>query len=128
MEDVFDVFAKEFGGCPDVVVPGAGVYEPSGFSFWSDADQDSHYKLFDINLTHPIKMTRIAVRRMRRAKKQGVVIHISSIAAQRPGIVTPLYQASKAAISMFIRSMAPLEDLAGIRVVGVAPGYAHPSF
>lgn len=110
------------------MVPGAGVYEPSGFSFWSDADQDSHYKLFDINLTHPIKMTRIAVRRMRRAKKQGVVIHISSIAAQRPGIVTPLYQASKAAISMFIRSMAPLEDLAGIRVVGVAPGYAHPSF
>jgi 3-hydroxybutyrate dehydrogenase len=122
LSSVFDVFEKEFGGAPDIVVPGAGVYEPSFNGFWSDEDEDSHYKLFDINLLHPIKMTRIAVRRMQRAGKKGVVCHISSISAQRPSLTVPLYSVSKQGVSQFVRSMAPLEELAGVRVVGVAPG------
>jgi 3-hydroxybutyrate dehydrogenase len=122
LEEVFNVFEKEYGGAPDIVVPGAGVYEPSFNSFWGDVDKASHYKLFDINLLHPIKMTRIAVRKMQRAGKPGVVIHLSSISAQRPSVTVPLYSVSKQGISQFIRSMAPLEELANVRVVGVAPG------
>jgi 3-hydroxybutyrate dehydrogenase len=122
LEEVFNVFEKEYGDAPDIVVPGAGVYEPSFNSFWGDVDKASHYKLFDINLLHPIKMTRIAVRKMQRAGKPGVVIHLSSISAQRPSVTVPLYSVSKQGISQFIRSMAPLEELANVRVVGVAPG------
>ncbi|KAJ5433495.1 uncharacterized protein N7458_012651 [Penicillium daleae] len=122
LELAFDAFDKEFGGTPDIIVPGAGVYEPSSNSFWADLDSASHYKVFDVNIMHPIKMSRIAIRRLRRAQKSGVIVHTSSITAQIPSVVNPLYSVSKQAISQFVRCMAPLDGLAGIRVVAVAPG------
>lgn len=50
------------------------------------------------------------------------LVHLSSIAGQAPSFPTPLYIASKHAISGFIRSLAPLDETLGIRVNGVAPG------
>lgn len=128
LESAFDFCRVQFGGIPTIVVPGAGVYEPSSNSFWADCDEDSRYRVLDINLVHPIKMTRIAVSRLVRANKSGTVIHIASIAAQRPSIVAPLYAASKRGLDSFIRSMAPLDHLSKIRVVGVAPGYVDSAF
>lgn len=123
IEAAFDFFEAQFGGPPQIIVPGAGIYEASSAGFWDDRDAASHYKLFDINLVHPIKTTRIAIRRLRQAQLPGVILHLSSIVAQKPSVVLPLYSASKAAISQFIRCMSPLEEICGIRVVGVAPGY-----
>ncbi|KAH0845711.1 NAD-dependent 15-hydroxyprostaglandin dehydrogenase [Fonsecaea pedrosoi] len=122
LEKVFDVFADTIGGVPYIVCPGAGVYEPSHNSFWKDNDTDNHYKVLDINLLAPIKMSRIAIRRMLAADAPGIICCVSSIGAQKASIVTPLYQASKHGISSFVRCMADLHKLAGIRVVGVAPG------
>ena len=122
LERLFDVFAKEFGGAPDVVVAGAGIYEASSAGFWNDRDEASHYKLLDINLVHPIKLTRIAIRRLRQANKPGVILHESSIVALKPSPVLPLYAVSKAALSHFVRCMAPLGEMSGIKVVAVAPG------
>lgn len=124
LENAFDICEERLGGVPKIVVPGAGVYEPSSNTFWEDCDRDSRYKVLDIDLVHPIKMTRIAVRRLVNAKQTGTIIHVSSIAGQRSTIVTPLYTAAKHGVNSIIRGMAPLEDLAGIKVVGVAPGYA----
>jgi hypothetical protein len=50
------------------------------------------------------------------------VVHISSIAGQIASLPTPLYMASKHAMNGFIRSLAKLEPVLGIRVNGVAPG------
>lgn len=126
LEELFDVFESQFNGdVPDIVVPGAGLYEPSTNTFWGDQDSTdgSRYKIFDVNILHPIKMTRIAVRRMIRAgKKRGIILHLSSIVAQKPSVTNPLYSVSKQALSQFVRCMEPLERLAGIRVVAVAPG------
>lgn len=122
LEEMFDVFFEELGGVPDIVVAGAGVYEASTAGFWNDKDSMSSYKLMDINVTHPIKTTRIAIRRLRQADKPGAILHLSSITAQKPSAVLPLYSVSKAAISQFVRCMAPLERLCGIRVLAVAPG------
>ncbi|KIW53179.1 hypothetical protein PV05_08771 [Exophiala xenobiotica] len=122
LERMFNVCQEKFGAVPDIVVPGAGIYEPSSNTFWDDVDRDSHYKVLDVNLVHPIKASRLAIRHMVEAGKGGAIIHTSSIAAQRSSIVTPLYTASKHGISSFVRGMAPLEELAGIRVAGVAPG------
>lgn len=59
-------------------------------------------------------------------KKPGVVIHISSLAGQVPFFPTPMYVASKHAISGFVRSLARLEfptpDIPKVRVSAVAPG------
>lgn len=91
LENIFDFAKERFGAVPDIVVPGAGVYEPSSNTFWADQDSESRYKVLDINLVHPIKLSRIAIRHWVQAKKQGTIIHISSIACQRSSIVTPLY-------------------------------------
>lgn len=96
-------------------------------------DGIGHYATLDINVTHPIRTTQLAISRWlnpSEGNKTGKVsptnpkrvVHISSIAGQMPSFVTPIYAASKHAISGFIRSLAPLEDTLGIRVNGVAPG------
>jgi NAD(P)-dependent dehydrogenase (short-subunit alcohol dehydrogenase family) len=122
LEKLFDECEEKLGGSPDIVIAGAGVYEPSSNSFWADVDKASHYKIFDINILHPLKLSRIAIRRFKQAQKHGVIVHFSSITAQIPSVVNPMYSVSKQAISQFVRCMAPLEELAGIRVVAVAPG------
>lgn len=123
LERLFDVFADMFeGSVPDIVVAGAGIYEASFAGFWNDRDEASHYKLLDVNLLHPIKLTRIAIRRLQRAGRPGAILHESSIVALKPSAVLPLYAISKAALSHFVRCMAPLAEMANIKVVAVAPG------
>ncbi|EXJ71070.1 uncharacterized protein A1O5_06063 [Cladophialophora psammophila CBS 110553] len=122
LEKTFDIAKKQFGTVPDLVCPGAGIYEPPASGFWGDIDSASHYKLFDINLVHPIKMTRIAIRHMLRAKKAGTILHIASVAAETVSVITPLYQASKHGIGSFVMGMGAIEKICGIRVLGVAPG------
>lgn len=139
LERTFEVCTQVFNTpCPDIIIPGAGIYEPlsqsSELSFWADPGTENdfgHYKVLDINLVHPIKMTRVAIKIFMEMKKSTdslslspeiCILHVSSIAGQRSGMATPLYQASKHGINSFIRGVSPLQDLLGIRVVGVAPG------
>ena len=141
---MFDAADREFGGV-DIVCPGAGVYEPRWSNFWhppgtstsKDAVHDvgggvGHYASLDINLTHPIRTTQLAISRWLNPSRGGDrakvspqnpkrVVHVSSIAAQVPNLTSPLYAASKAGLNHFIRALAPLDRL-GIRVTGVAPG------
>lgn len=135
--NTFDVYSREFGGVPYITCPGAGVYEPvsshqcydpdptessqSVNNFWNDRDETT-YQILRINLEHPVKMSRLAIRAMARANSLGIIVLLSSIGAQGVSIVTPLYGISKQGVSHFVRSMAGLEDLLGIRVVAVAPG------
>jgi NAD(P)-dependent dehydrogenase (short-subunit alcohol dehydrogenase family) len=50
------------------------------------------------------------------------VVHVISIAAQMEALAFPLYLSTKAALASFVRCMADLEHLHGIRVTGVCPG------
>ncbi|ORY68228.1 uncharacterized protein BCR38DRAFT_521334 [Pseudomassariella vexata] len=135
---MFDATIADFGTF-DIVCPGAGVYEPDWSSFWhppgspgsKDALDAGHYALLDINLTHPIRATQLAISHWLHPKTAQAkvspsnpkrVIHISSIAAQVPNLNAPLYGASKSAISGLVRCLAPLEESDGIRVNAVAPG------
>lgn len=134
LEAMFDVAEQTFGAV-DIVCPGAGVYEPPFSNFWippgtgvtKDDPRGSRYAAMDINVTHPIRCTQIAIAHFIKHSRPGAVVHISSIAAQRPFLQCPLYVASKAAISGFVRSLALLEtpkstQLPSIRVNCVAPG------
>jgi 3-hydroxybutyrate dehydrogenase len=73
-------------------------------------------------------MTQLAISHFYARRKPGAITHISSIAAQRPFFPTPVYVATKAAISGFVRSLAALEfppedsGLPSVRVNAVAPG------
>ncbi|KAH8658119.1 short chain dehydrogenase [Xylariales sp. PMI_506] len=145
---MFEFTLTEFGDF-DILCPGAGVYEPNWSSFWhppgSAESQDSpdgdRYALIDINITHPIRSTQLAISHWLypRSAAHGSgdatvsvpnpaspqnpkrVVHISSVAGQLPVFRAPLYGASKHAITGFVRCLAPL-DAAGISVTAVAPG------
>ena len=97
-------------------------------SFWqfnkgADTIQSSSYLSIDLNVTHPIRATQVAIDFFLRQKLgHGVVLLISSIAAQLPLLPIPLYTSSKHAISGFTRSLGHLEETLNIRVNGIAPG------
>ncbi|KAL5115447.1 hypothetical protein ACEQ8H_006669 [Pleosporales sp. CAS-2024a] len=137
---MFDVGVQEFGSI-DVLCPGAGIYDPHWSNFWhppgaaaspsKDTVDGGRYASLDVNVTHPIRATQLAishflnppdgVEKASTGNPKRVVI-ISSIAGQNPSLHTPIYVAAKHAMNGFIRSLGPLEQRLGIRVNGVAPG------
>ncbi|KAK7214643.1 hypothetical protein V2G26_002646 [Clonostachys chloroleuca] len=132
LEEMFEMAEKEFGHA-DIICPRAGVFEPPTSNFWippgtgssSDLPQN-HYASFDINLSHPIRCTQLAISHFIKHKTPGSIVLISSIASQFPYIGCPLDTASKHAISGFVRSLAALEqppnsNVPPIRVSAVAP-------
>ncbi|KAG5995024.1 hypothetical protein E4U54_002973 [Claviceps lovelessii] len=128
LDSAFSHAVREFGRL-DIVVPGAGLFDPEGVSnFWylnqgADTTESSSYKSIDVNVMHPIRATQLAIDSFKRQKLgHGVVVLISSIAAQMSALPIPLYSASKHAISGFVRCLADLEPAMNIRVNAVAPG------
>ncbi|PTD03680.1 Boron transporter 1 [Fusarium culmorum] len=121
----------------DIVVAGAGLFEPPWYSFWDapktetnkktvsqdDADADpGHYRVLDVNLVSPIRLSQLAIGYWTKAKHKGCLIHVGSIAGYAAAITTPLYFASKHGLHGFVRSLGGLRDKLDIRVACVAPG------
>ncbi|OAP56482.1 hypothetical protein AYL99_09661 [Fonsecaea erecta] len=130
LEALFKRAQAELGPL-DVVCNGAGVFEPSWSNFWNDTETES-YKSLDINLGALIKGTRLAIRdQITRSKGRkaggtvGVILNISSLAAQRMLFNQPIYSAAKSGVSAIVRSLAPLHEEYGIKVVAVAPGMVY---
>ncbi|PYH80182.1 hypothetical protein BO82DRAFT_375848 [Aspergillus uvarum CBS 121591] len=133
LEQMFEVAEKVFGEV-DIVCPGAGIYEPHWTNFWRppgtpesrDPRHGGRYALLDINLTHPIRTTQLAIAHFLRkgssSQRRKHIVHISSIAGQNPALATPIYVATKYAINGLVRSLAKLDQKCGIRVTAVAPG------
>ncbi|KAL6230257.1 hypothetical protein BDW75DRAFT_223166 [Aspergillus navahoensis] len=133
LEQMFVIAEKEFGEV-DIVCPGAGVYEPHWSNFWRppgsaasrDAPDSDRYASIDVNLTHPIRTTQLAISHFLgtsdNTTRRKAIVHISSIAGQIPGLATPIYVATKHAINGLVRSLAQLDAKCGIRVTAVAPG------
>ncbi|KAK0107940.1 hypothetical protein ONS96_003725 [Cadophora gregata f. sp. sojae] len=107
--------------------PSSNFWHPPGTPPSKDDPSTSRYALLDINLTHPIRVTQLAISHFLAHKKPGTIPHISSVAGQAPFFPTPVYVATKHAISGFVRSLARLETppadsgLPKIRVTAVAP-------
>ena len=137
LSHMFEVAHKSFGDI-DIVCPGAGVFEPPFSSFWlppgssesRDDPNGGRYATMDINVTHPIRTTQLAIAYFMSGKGKTRashatpkrIVHISSIAGELAALGTPMYIASKHAVRAFIYSLATLESNLGIRVNGVAPG------
>jgi len=126
-----------FDGRVDIVVPGAGVYDPPFSSFWHppgvegspskdpvDADVGA-YATISINLVHPIRLAQIAIGHWTTKKVPGNLLFVSSIAGHIAAIGTPLYYSSKAGVHNFVRSIGGMRQRLGIRVMAIAPGIAR---
>jgi NAD(P)-dependent dehydrogenase (short-subunit alcohol dehydrogenase family) len=90
-------------------------------NFWDDTEGDG-YSQVDINVTHPLKLSRIAIRALLGKNKKGVILITASLAGFQGTFSAALYCATKHAIIGFVRSMAELDRLEGVKVVAVAPG------
>ncbi|PYH98654.1 hypothetical protein BO71DRAFT_416107 [Aspergillus ellipticus CBS 707.79] len=132
LERMLEVAEREFGEL-DIVCPGAGIFEPHWTNFWRppgtpesrDARHGGRYALLDINLTHPIRTTQLAIAHFLRHgdnQRRKHIVHISSIAGQNPNIIAPIYAATKHGINGLVRSLGRLDAQYGIRVTAVAPG------
>ncbi|KAF1931923.1 NAD(P)-binding protein [Didymella exigua CBS 183.55] len=135
LEHMFAVAAQAFGDI-DIVCPGAGIYDPPWSNFWHppgsptsrDQQNGGRYATLDINVTHPIRCTQLAIsaflasQKATQQKSPKRVLIVSSIAGQNSNLHTPIYVAAKHAMNGFVRSLAALEQQLGIRVNGVAPG------
>jgi NAD(P)-dependent dehydrogenase (short-subunit alcohol dehydrogenase family) len=94
-------------------------------NFWDDPeDLDADgYAAVDINVNHPIKFTRLAMRGLLGKNKKGVVLLVASIAGYSKQYPAPIYSATKHAVVGFTRSMGDAENLQGVKVVAMCPGY-----
>jgi NAD(P)-dependent dehydrogenase (short-subunit alcohol dehydrogenase family) len=126
----------------NIVIPGAGLYDPPWSSFWqpprtetnrvslsidpADADP-GHFSVLDVNLVSPIRLSQFAIAHWTQRKQPGCLLHVGSVAGYLAEAASPLYFASKHGLHGFVRSLADLKDQLGIRVSCVAPGPANVS-
>lgn len=113
----------------DILVNGAGgnvaeaTLKPGANVF--DLPMDAFRKVFDLNLVGTLLPTHVFGRTMA-AQKQGIVVNISSMAADRAITRVVGYSAAKASLENYTRWMAM--ELArtfgeGMRVNAIAPGF-----
>lgn len=79
-------------------------------------------KTLKICLTSPVFLSKLAAEKMEFGKQGGVIVHISSVMANRAGGSSPAYIAAKGALLSLTYEMAALYGPSGIRVVAVSPG------
>lgn len=121
LEKLITGAVRKFGEVPDVYVPCAGIFEPPWSNFWDDNEEEA-YKTIRINVDHPIKFSRLAMKALAGAEKQGVVCLVASTAGIRGNYIATLYDASKHAIVGFAKSMGQADIEEGVKFVAILPG------
>jgi NAD(P)-dependent dehydrogenase (short-subunit alcohol dehydrogenase family) len=107
---------ESFGRC-DVVVNNAAINPV--FGPLMDADLGAVTKVFDANITAPLRFARAAWHQHMQTHG-GVVLNVVSVGGLRPGPFLGAYNVSKAALIHLTRQLA--QELApGVRVNAIAP-------
>ena len=87
-----------------------------------EASDEKWYYYWDLHVMAAIRLTRLCVPLMRKRDGEGVILQTSSICATQPLGYEPIYNVTKAALTMYTKCLA--EELIGenIRVNTIAPG------
>lgn len=132
---------KTFGRV-NLVVNGAGLYEPPFSDFWnppgisplSQDPADAHvgmYKTYAVNTIAPIRLAQIAIEYWLRPENRGLqgnILWLASMAGYIHGLLTPFYYSSKAAVVSICKSLGSLNKIAGIRNAAICPGVVDVGF
>ncbi|WIG58882.1 MAG: Oxidoreductase, short-chain dehydrogenase/reductase family [Ktedonobacterales bacterium] len=92
-----------------------------------DADDGMWLKMVETNLLSAVRLCRRVVPGMR-ARRQGKVINVASVAGIQPGVGQGVYGALKAALIQFTRSLAQEAGPDNIQVNAIAPGLVRTKF
>ncbi|KAK4222209.1 hypothetical protein QBC38DRAFT_89099 [Podospora fimiseda] len=136
LTSLFSTTLSTFGRV-DIVVNGAGIFEPPWSSYWNppgvspeakdaaDAAIGS-YHIFNVNTIGPIRLSQLAIDYwLQNREVKGNLLWVSSMGGYIHSIQTPLYFASKAAMISVAKSLQGLKQLVGIRNSVVCPGPAR---
>ena len=115
---MFAQIDQAWGGI-DVLINNAGI--DGGAALAWEADPAQWRRVLDINLVGAFLCAREALRRMV-AQRSGVVLGISSVHELIPWTGFSAYTASKAGMSMLIKTLAQEAAPHGVRVLGLGPG------
>ncbi len=87
-----------------------------------EAPDEKWYYYWDLHVMAAVRLTRLCVPLMRKRDGEGVILQTSSICATQPLGYEPIYNVTKAALTMYTKCLA--EELIGenIRVNTIAPG------
>jgi NAD(P)-dependent dehydrogenase (short-subunit alcohol dehydrogenase family) len=78
---LFEACEQKWDDIPDAYGICAGLFEPPFSNFWSDTEEDG-YKQVEVNVSHPIKLTRMAIRKsLGRGKNASVCIIVCILQA-----------------------------------------------
>ncbi|KAF1915871.1 hypothetical protein BDU57DRAFT_495919 [Ampelomyces quisqualis] len=103
---IFDACEKKWNDVPDAYGICAGLFDPPFSNFWQDPEQDEGYRQVDVNVNHPIKLTRMALRKSLKKGKRAIGF-VKSLKDTEPltgvkittlcpgGVMTPLFDAQK---------------------------------
>lgn len=119
---IFDACEKKWNDVPDAYAICAGLFEPPFSNFWQDPEQDEGYKQVDVNVNHPVKLTRMAIRKSLGKGKRASVCIIASVGGIAGSIAAPLYCATKHAMVGFVKSLKDTESMTGVKVTTLCPG------
>jgi NAD(P)-dependent dehydrogenase (short-subunit alcohol dehydrogenase family) len=72
---LFEACEKNWNDVPDAYGICAGLFDPPFSNFWQDPEEDGGYKQVEVNVNHPIKLTRMAIRKsLAKGKRASVCI------------------------------------------------------
>ncbi|KQR71149.1 SDR family oxidoreductase [Pedobacter sp. Leaf176] len=117
---VAEEITAQFGGV-DILINnmGANTFPGGGFSTLSDEHWD---QAFQVNLFSSVRLDKALLPQML-ARKNGVIIHISSTSGQFPiWESTMAYSSAKAALNAYSKTLSDEVAPQGVRVVTVSPG------
>ncbi len=107
-------------GSIDILVNNAGINLKKPVA---DVSDDDFRRILDVNTAGVFALTREVIRYMTLQPQKGVIVNISSMAAQYGIPYVIAYTASKTAIDGMTRALAAELGPLGIRVNAVAPGF-----
>jgi 3-oxoacyl-[acyl-carrier protein] reductase len=104
----------------DILVNNAGI--ASGFDDFETLDIEAWQHIFDVNVFGTVRVTKAVIPFMKKAGF-GRIINISSESGLQPDSFMPHYNASKAAIINFSKSLSKAYAAQGILVNTVSPAF-----
>jgi NAD(P)-dependent dehydrogenase (short-subunit alcohol dehydrogenase family) len=115
--------AEQVLGEVDVLVNNAGGVMPVPGGIGAIADEDWQ-AVIAANLLSAVRLDRLLIPGMR-ARRRGVIVHVSSSTARQPAGQIAQYGAAKAALLNYSKALALAPD--GVRVNAVSPGMTMTS-